>query len=165
MGKGYVLNYGLQKILKENFEIISFVDADLMESAKEFVKLFEPIEKNIADVTIALFPRAKRKGGFGLVKGLAKNGIKLYTGEEIFSGISGQRAFKREVLESLKTIPSGYAVEVGMTIDILRKGFRIKEVPVNMTHNETGRNIQGFKHRGKQFFHILKILIQKGFQK
>ena len=37
----------------------------------------------------------------------------------------------------------------------------VKEVLVNMTHSETGRNLKGFIHRGKQFYHIKKVLRQK----
>ena len=51
--------------------------------------------------------------------------------------------------------------EVGMTIDILKHGYRIKEVLVNMTHSETGRDLKGFIHRGKQYYHIKKVLREK----
>ena len=71
------------------------------------------------------------------------------------------RIFKKEVLEKFDEIPFGYGVEVGMTIDILKYGYRIKEVLVNMTHSETGRDLQGFIHRGKQYYHIKKVLRQK----
>ena len=40
-------------------------------------------------------------------------------------------------------------------------GYTIKEVLVNMTHSETGRNLKGFIHRGKQFYHIKKVLREK----
>ena len=50
-----------------------------------------------------------------------------------------------------------------MLIDILRKGFVVKEVDVNMQHDVTGRDFRGFMHRGKQFWHILKVLISKLF--
>ena len=68
---------------------------------------------------------------------------------------------KKEVLEKFNEIPFGYGVEVGMTIDILKHGYRIKEVLVNMTHSETGRDLKGFIHRGKQYYHIKKVLRQK----
>ena len=71
------------------------------------------------------------------------------------------RIFKKEVLEKFKEMPYGYGVEVGMTIDILKHGYTVKEVLVNMTHSETGRNLKGFIHRGKQFYHIKKVLRQK----
>ena len=48
-----------------------------------------------------------------------------------------------------------------MTIDILKWGYRIKEVTVDMTHNETGRDLNGFIHRGKQYLHINRIVKEK----
>ncbi len=46
------------------------------------------------------------------------------TGVELDATLSGQRIFKREVLEKFDEIPFGYGVEVGMTIDILKYGFK-----------------------------------------
>lgn len=159
-GKGYALNYGL-KIAMEKADIIGFLDGDLGSSSNEVKKLITPILNNEADVIIAKFPPAKKKGGLGFVKGLAKQSVLDMTGEELDATLSGQRLFKREVLEQFDEIPFGYGVEVGMTIDILKKGYKIKEVLVNMTHSETGRDLKGFIHRGKQYYHIKKVLRQK----
>ena len=73
-GKGYALNYGL-KIAMKNADIIGFLDADLGSSAKEVKKLIDPMISGDADVVIAKFPPAKKKGGLGFVKGLAKNSV------------------------------------------------------------------------------------------
>ena len=159
-GKGYALNYGL-KIAMKNADIIGFLDADLGSSANDVKKLIDPILNDEADVVIAKFPPAKKKGGLGFVKGLAKDSVFEMTGVELDATLSGQRLFKKEVLEKFNEIPFGYGVEVGMTIDILKYGYKIKEVLVNMTHNETGRNLKGFIHRGKQYYHIKKVLKQK----
>lgn len=159
-GKGCALSEGVELALKHS-DIIAFVDADIEGSATEVEKLILPILKDDADVTIAKFPPAKRKGGFGLVKKLAREGVYFNTGIRIDTVLSGQRAFKKEVLEQLNSNYTGYGVELGMTIDILNKGYSIKEVDVNMCHNETGRNISGFIHRGKQFWQILKVLVIK----
>ncbi|MCT4585074.1 MAG: glycosyltransferase family 2 protein [Peptostreptococcaceae bacterium] len=163
-GKGNAVNIGIQNISNES-EIVVFLDADLKESSKDAYKLIVPIIENQADVTIAQFPRAKTKGGFGFVKNLAKNGVKYFTNKELTSVLSGQRGFKREVINRFVEIPSGYGMEVGMTIDILNMGYEIKEIPVNMTHRETKRDLKGFIHRGRQFYHILKVLIAYYFKK
>ena len=160
MGKGYALNYGL-KIAMKNANIIGFLDGDLGSTASEVKKLITPILNEEVDVTIAKFPPATKKGGLGFVKRLAKESVIEMTGQELDSTLSGQRIFKKEVLEKFKEIPYGYGVEVGMTIDILKYGYSIKEVLVNMTHSETGRNLKGFIHRGKQFYHIKKVLREK----
>lgn len=159
-GKGYALNYGL-KIAMEKADIIGFLDGDLGSSSKEVKKLINPILNNEADVIIAKFPPAKKKGGLGFVKGLAKESVLEMTGKELDATLSGQRLFKKEVLQKFDEIPFGYGVEVGMTIDILKYGYTIKEVLVNMTHSETGRDLKGFIHRGKQYYHIKKVLKQK----
>ncbi len=159
-GKGEALHKGLQLAL-QNSDVIVFVDADLEESAKDIEKLLVPILEDKADVTIAKFPPAKRKGGFGFVKGLAKKGVFINTGKRIDTALSGQRAFKREVLEQVNSNYRGYGVELGMIIDILNRGYNVMEVDVNMYHNETGRDLSGFVHRGKQFWQILTVLISK----
>ncbi len=47
-----------------------------------------------------------------------------------------------------------------MTIQALNGDFTFEEVPVNMSHRYTERNLKGFIHRGgKQFLNILITLI------
>jgi len=158
MGKGGALRQGIKEA---KGDIIVFLDADLKESSGEAYKLIEPILSGDADVTIAKFKSVPGKKGFGLVKALAYYGIKFFTGRRISSGLSGQRAFKRKVLEEIGYIPDGFSLEVGMLIDILKKGFCVREVDVNMRHDVTGRDLKGFMHRGRQFADILKVLISK----
>ncbi|MHB8171975.1 MAG: glycosyltransferase family 2 protein [Thermincolia bacterium] len=158
LGKGGALNRGLTEVTGD---IIVLLDGDIGSSAQEAGKLIDPVLAGEADMTIARFPRAKKKGGFGLVKGLARWGIKFLTGLEMFSPLSGQRVMTRRVVESIGTFASGYGVEVALTIDVARRGFRVQEVEVQMTHAETGRDIAGFMHRGKQFIHVVRVLAGK----
>ncbi|HHY91490.1 MAG TPA: glycosyltransferase family 2 protein, partial [Clostridiales bacterium] len=61
-GKGYALQYGVQKVIADS-DVIVFLDADLADTAREVDKLIIPLLENKADVTIAKFPPAKKKGG------------------------------------------------------------------------------------------------------
>lgn len=159
-GKGFALETGLLNISSDS-EIVVFLDADLEYSSSEVIKIIRPVIDGDCDVAIARFRPAKKKGGMGFVKRLAKDSVYELTGVELNSTISGQRAFKREVIEKFSHIPDGYGVEVGMTIDILKWGYKVIEIVVDMTHNETGRDLKGFIHRGKQYLHIKKIVKQK----
>lgn len=159
-GKGYSLNFGLKKV-NQKANIIGFLDADLGKTSSEVEKLIISIINNEADVSIAKFPPAKKKGGMGFVKNLAKESVLEMTGVELTSTLSGQRIFKKEVLDKFDEIPFGYGVEVGMTIDILKYGFKVIEILVDMTHSETGRDLKGFIHRGKQYYHIKKEVAKK----
>jgi len=157
IGKGAAIRTALASI---NASIVLFLDGDLGSSAKEAKKILEPVEKNQADVSIAVFPKPEIKGGFGLAKGLARWGIKRFTGLEMAAPLSGQRAIRKEVLDKV-VIEDGFGLETGLTIDTVRAGFRIVEVKTNMAHSATGRNIPGFIHRGKQFIAIAKVIIKR----
>ncbi len=160
-GKGKAVKAGLEY---SRAYIQGLLDADLGSSASEVEKLIEPILSDRADFTVARFGKAKRKGGFGLVKGLAAWGVKKFTGEEITTTLSGQRIYRKEVIDSIDYIPDDFGIEIAMTVYALRNGYRLEEVDVDMTHSETGRNIAGFKHRGKQFYDILKTIVKLRFR-
>lgn len=161
-GKGKAIREGLR--LLEN-EAVALIDGDLGSSARELSKLMLPVLEGNADFTIAKFGKAKKKGGFGLVKQLAKKGVYFYTKQEIDTTLSGQRVYRREVVDSISYIPDRFGIEVAMTVEALRQGYKLVEVEVEMTHAETGRDISGFVHRGRQFWDILKTLIAIPFKR
>lgn len=158
VGKGGALNQGIQSA---KGDIIGMLDGDLGRSASEVEKLITPVLEQKADMTIAKFPPAVRKGGFGIVTILAKKGIRMLTGLEVSSPLSGQRVIRRSVLDAIGPFEARFGVEVGLTIDAFRHGFRVKEVPVQMTHAETGRDFAGFLHRGRQFSDVLLVLFKR----
>lgn len=154
-GKGHAIKVAIQNL---DFDYLVLVDGDLGVSAIEISKLINPVIKNKADFTIAKFSSSK-KGGFGLVKKLAKYGVYFLTGKMIKTSLSGQRVYKKEVINKISYIPDNYGIEVAMTICALNKGYRLLEVDVDMSHRETGRDLVGFLHRGKQFIDILYTLL------
>lgn len=156
-GKGNALNEGAKLVTGE---IVVLLDGDLGSTAGEAWKLIAPVLEQKADMSVAKIVSSKNSGGFGLVRGLARNGVKFLTGKEMTCVLSGQRAMTRKVLQQLLPFSEGFGVEVGMTVSALKAGFEIIEVPVSMKHSETGKDIRGFIHRGKQFLHILKVFIQ-----
>ncbi|SJZ85230.1 glycosyltransferase family 2 protein [Selenihalanaerobacter shriftii] len=157
-GKGEALNQGLSEI---KGQIISLIDADLGKTALELRKLLKPVLQQEVDMTIAKFPAPKKKGGFGLVTTLARVGLKIFTGLQFDSPLSGQRVLTKNLISYLNGFESGFGVEVGMTIKTIKGGFKVKEVPVNMSHQETGRDWMGFKHRGRQFKDVLTVFLSQ----
>jgi hypothetical protein len=50
-------------------------------------------------------------------------------------------------------------METAMTIDAVRGGFRVVEVPIDdLSHRPTGRGVRGFIHRGRQGWDILRAV-------
>jgi len=161
-GKGAALNEGAKYISKD---WVALIDADLEETASELKKLIPPVFEGNYDMAIAVFPPAVKKGGVGLVKNLASLGLKIMTKNVFLAPLSGQRLMSKQVFLDLLPLAGGFGVEVGMTIDACLKGYRIVEVFTNMGHAETGRNWEGFLHRGKQFKDVFYTLTKKGWRK
>lgn len=157
LGKGKALERAMSNVTED---IILFLDGDLGECAAEAALILEPVLKGTADMAIADFPKPEKAGGIGLAKGLGRWGIKRFTGQTMREPLSGQRAVKSALVKDL-SFESGYGLEVGLSVDILRQGCRVIEVPVKMTHRETGRDLAGVIHRGRQFVDILSVIFKR----
>ena len=154
-GKGGAMNQAVELV---DTDVVVFLDADLGETASQASLIIEPVLNEEADLCIAAFRPPAKKGGFGLVKGTARRAINKIADIEVNSPLSGQRAMSREVLMALTPFREAYGVELGMTLNALAQGFRVKEVLTEMKHNETGRDLQGFIHRGQQFLDVIKVI-------
>lgn len=155
-GKGAALNRGLEE---SDSEIVLMIDADLGATAAETQRLLEPLLADQADMSIAIMKAPPgHKGGFGFVMKLSRWAVRRYGGMEVSAPLSGQRAIRRALLEDIGGFERGFGAETALTIDALRKGYRIVEVPLPLTHRVSGRNWRGFVHRGHQFHDILKAI-------
>lgn len=155
-GKGGALTEGIKAA---GGDVLLFLDADLGRSAEQGRALLEPVLRGEADMTVARFPERRHRGGFGLVKRLAAWGITRLTGRTLRAPLSGQRALRREVIESAGSLAPGWGIEVGLTIDAIRQGYRVLEIPTDMDHAVTGRSAADFWHRGRQFLAVARVLL------
>ena len=92
--------------------------------------------------------RRRVGGGFGLALGFARWAIRRLCGLEAEAPISGQRAMRAEVLRATLPFARGYGMEIGMTVDAVRAGYRLREYELDLEHRATGRDLGGFLHRG-----------------
>ena len=127
-----------------------FLDADLGESAVGAGALAEPVRAGAADMTIAVFRDTVRLGGFGFVTATAGAGIERATGWRPVQPLNGQRCLTRAAFAAALPLAPGWGVETGMTIDLLRKGMRITEVEVSLSHRATGTDWRSQLHRLRQ---------------
>ena len=162
MGKGDALESALERLPEAQTYL--FLDGDLGASAKEAAGLLEPVVAGRADLTIGAFPKDARHGGFGVVKRATRRLIALLTGVAPEEPMSGQRAMTREVLTAVRPLATGFGLEMAMTVDALRLGFRVVEVPVAMEHRYTGRDVAGFAHRARQGVEILRAWVPRALR-
>jgi Glycosyl transferase family 2 len=154
IGKGGALEGALARFEEPSDEYV-LVDGDVGASAKEAAALLEEVRSGRADLAIGILPRDPRHGGFRLVKRAATAAIGLACGFRSEEPLSGQRALSRRAMEAVRPLSSGFGVEVGMTIDAVRAGLRVVEVPLAMDHVPTGRSAAAFAHRARQGLALL----------
>jgi glycosyltransferase involved in cell wall biosynthesis len=160
-GKGGALEGALERVAPADVWLLA--DADLGSSASALGALLPPVLGERADLAIGVFPPGAGGGGLGSVKRLAGRIIRLASGLQTREPLSGQRAVTAGALAACRPLAPGFGVETAMTIDAVRGGFRVVEVPVEIDHRGTGRTLRGFWHRGRQGFDILRAgLIRAG---
>jgi glycosyltransferase involved in cell wall biosynthesis len=136
-----------------------FLDADLGDTATRAAALVGPVRAGTADMTIAVLPpQAIAGGGHGFVVRLSRRGVMRLAGFEPTQPLSGQRCLTRAAFDAARPLAPGFGVETGLTIDLVRKGFRVVEVPVPMRHRVTGRDLAAQVHRGVQYVHVMRAL-------
>lgn len=146
-------------------DALLLLDGDLGASAVAAGDLVDPVLTGAVDAVIATLPPQRRPdgspaGGHGLVVGLARAGIRRRTGFAPVAPLSGQRCLTRAAFAAARPLAQGFGVETAMTIDLLRLGFRLREVPVALTHRAGGNDLAGRLHRARQLLDVAAALLR-----
>ncbi len=153
-GKGGAMEGALDRLPPA--DVWLFADADLGTSAQGLGALLDVVTAGRADMAIAMFP-PQAGGGMGTVKRASAAAIRMLSRYGAEAPLSGQRAITAICLAAVRPLAGGFGVETGMTIDAVRAGFRVVEIPVpGLTHRATGRTFRGFLHRGRQGIQIAR---------
>jgi glycosyltransferase involved in cell wall biosynthesis len=157
-GKGANVGAGAEAALSADPVpgLVLLCDGDLGASAATLAPLVEAVESGECDLAVAAFSR-RVGGGFGFALGFARWAIRRRCGLETEAPISGQRAMRAEVLRAVLPFARGYGMEVGMTIDAIRGGYRLREYELDLSHRATGRSLAGFAHRARQLVDFARV--------
>jgi glycosyltransferase involved in cell wall biosynthesis len=129
--------------------IVLLCDGDLGESAARLAPLVAAVRSGEADVAVAAFTR-RLGGGLGVAVAFARWAIRRRCGLRAAAPISGQRAVRVSALREVLPFADGFGMELGMTIDAVRAGYRVIELELDLSHRVTRRTPAGFWHRGRQ---------------
>lgn len=138
---------GKGRAMKEAFEVIDedyiiLIDGDGTYLPSEANLLLDPVIRGEADHVVG--------NRFGNLEGGALNPLNMFGNRIInyFFGmiygvrladiLSGYRAFSLEAVRSLDLNVPGFEIESEMTIDSVKKGLRIKEVPITYRPRSKG---------------------------
>jgi glycosyltransferase involved in cell wall biosynthesis len=161
-GKGGNVTAAVEAALSDGSEprLVLLCDADLGASAGRLVPLVEAVERDECDLAVAAFA-TRVGGGFGIALRFARGAIRRLCGFEAKAPISGQRAMRPEVLRATLPFARGYGMEIGMTVDAIRAGYRVGEYELDLSHRATVRTLGGFLHRGRQLLDFGRVYLTR----
>src|SRR6516225_10075768 len=164
-GKGAAMETGAEAVRlldqrehRDRPRHLLFLDADLAGTAAQAGPLIDPVLAGKADMTIAVFAATVKLGGHGLVVGLSGAGTRRATGWQPRQPLNGQRCLTRAAFEAARPLAHGWGAETGLTIDLLRQGFRVTEVEVELAHRATGTGMRAQLHRAHQLTDVARAL-------
>ena len=142
-----------------------FVDGDLQETATNLGVLTAAVLDGSADMTIATLPaQITAGGGRGLVVGLARRGIEHLTGFRAVQPLSGMRCLSPAAFAAGTPLARGWGVETALTVDVIRAGLTVLEVPCELQHRVSGSDWRGQLHRAGQYRDVWLALVRRGWR-
>jgi len=161
IGKGGAMTAAAQRVLADGVPEFALVcDGDLGESAAHLAALLDAVRDGRGDLAVGAFAR-RVGGGVGAAVGFARWSLRRATGLELQAPISGQRAMRGDVLQAVVPFAPRFGMEIGMTIDATRAGYRVVEVALDLEHRATTRNLRGFLHRGRQLADFVAVTLDR----
>jgi dolichol-phosphate mannosyltransferase len=165
LGLGTAYIHGFKWGLNKEYQYLFEMDADFSHNPDDLQRLYDACSKDGADVSV----------GSRYVKG---GSVKNWTWERIllswFASIyvrivlwvgvkdttAGFKCYKRKVLETLPLDEIrfiGYAFQIEMKYRTIKKGFRIKEVPITFIDRQEGVSKMSTKIFNEAFLGVLQM--------
>lgn len=146
-GLGAAVRAGLKESYERGADIAVMIDADGEYPSSQIPDLLAPIFKGEADYTMG----SRFLGTINGMKLHRRLGNYVFTFVQslllrrwIYDGQSGMRAFTRQALEHAEIVHDYNYAQV-LTLNLVRKGFRVKEVPILYRVRSTGESFITFK--------------------
>jgi glycosyltransferase involved in cell wall biosynthesis len=146
-GLGAAVRKGIEECFRMGADVGVMIDADGEYPAWQIPDIVKPILNGEADYTMG-------SRFMGTIKGMKfhrRMGNYCFTFLQtlllrkwLYDGQSGMRAFSRKVLENAEIIHDYNYAQV-LTLNLVRKGFRVLEIPIKYRVRTTGTSFISFK--------------------
>ena len=150
-GLGAAVRTGLRAAVASGATAVAYLDADLEYAPEDIPKLLEPVLSGRADYVLG----SRFLGGVRGMRLYRRIGnyaftalLVLLTRTKLTDGQTGMRAFSREAAERAEIVHDYNYAQV-LTLDLLRKGFRLEEVPIRYRVREHGESFIRWSYPAK----------------
>lgn len=153
-GLGAAVRTGLRTAVEYGADAVAYLDADLEYYPEDIPRLVEPILTGRADYVLGSRFLGKGRGvrGMKFYRQIGNHAFTLLLGLltkcYITDGQTGMRAFSREASAAAEIIHDYNCAQV-LTLDLLRKGFVLEEVPIRYRLREHGASFIDWRYPAK----------------
>ncbi len=138
-GKGYVVQSMFRQV---QADVYVMVDGDGTYPAGAIGRLLAPVLDDEADMVVGSRLHTESRSEFKQLNALG-NRLVLWILNSIFRVkltdiLSGYRVFNRKFVKGLPLFGGGFEIETELTIKAVERGFRIVEIPIDLTHRPAG---------------------------
>ena len=148
LGLGAALRTGLGAAREMDAKAAVYIDADGEYPPEQIPELLAPIESGEADYVLGsrFMGTRERQPLLRMIANRVFTALLcLASGRHITDGQTGFRAFSRRALECAEIIHDYNYAQV-LTLDLLKKGMRLKEVPISYRFRTKGKSFIGIKY-------------------
>ena len=168
LGIGGAVQTGYKYAYENYYDFAVQFDGDGQHDVNYVKSIVEPLINNEADMTIGSRFINKDSSNFKSSKSrqfgikIISFFIKLVSHKKIFDTTSGFRAVNKKIIkEFARSYPIEYPEPI-TTTELLKKSYRIKEIPVSMNEREVGKSsIHSWKNAYYMINVCLSILLVK----
>lgn len=150
-GLGAAVRTGLRAAVASDAGAVAYLDADLEYAPEDIPKLLEPVLSGRADYVLG----SRFRGGVRGMRLYRRVGNYAFTAllvllarTKITDGQTGMRAFSRQAADRAEIVHDYNYAQV-LTLDLLRKGFRLEEVPIRYSIREHGESFIRWSYPAK----------------
>ena len=150
-GLGAAVRTGLRAAVDSGAAAVAYLDADLEYAPEDIPKILEPVLAGRADYVLG----SRFLGGVRGMRVHRRLGnyaftalLVALTGTRMTDGQTGMRAFSREAAGRAEILHDYNYAQV-LTLDLLRKGFRLEEVPIRYKVREHGESFVRWSYPAK----------------
>ena len=138
LGLAGVTRVGFKYAEEFGYDCAVCVDGDGQHQPSYIKKITDEIERGYDYVVGSRFVSEKKPGGMRMLGSrLLCLLIKLKTGKTVYDPTSGMRGLSRKIIEEFSASMNYYA-EPDAMCSLIRRGFKVKEVQVEMKEREAG---------------------------
>lgn len=167
MGLGTAYIEGFRYALSRGYDFVGEMDADLSHRPSDLKKLVASI-KNYDMVVGSRYIKGGSVKNWPMIRRFLSRGANIYarllTGVSIKDLTAGFVLYRRKVIETIlkeRIKTDGYGFQIEVKYHVYRKGFKIKEVPIQFEDRKVGRSKMDGKIIFQAFFLVLKLFYKR----